>query len=240
MHLGSVRSSDDLHERSEANVTDNPTPEPPVEGDLTRRELLTRAGQIGAGALVAGALGAGTARAAVDRTAAAPPRGGTLNWALEQDPAHIAPFGGILTANHWGKELMYDSLLEWDPKLSTRPALAEKWEVVDSKTIIFTLKQGIRFHNGKELTAADAKYSFDLQANPPLPGSTAVLGQFPAIAGTEVMGKYRLKMNLKAPDARVFGYLSWGRYSPIVPEGMYQQVNAGREGIGRASCRERV
>ena len=62
-------------------MTDNPTPEPPVEGDLTRRELLTRAGQIGAGALVAGALGAGTAKAAVDRTAQVP-RGGTLNWAL--------------------------------------------------------------------------------------------------------------------------------------------------------------
>jgi peptide/nickel transport system substrate-binding protein len=236
MHLGSARSSDDLQERSEGNVTDNPTPEPPVEGDLTRRELLTRAGAIGAGALVAGSVGARTAKAAVDRTAQVP-RGGTLNWALEQDPAHIAPFGGILTANHWGKELMYDSLLEWDPKLNLRPALAEKWEVVDSKTIIFTLKQGIRFHNGKEVTAADAKYSFDLQANPPLPGSTAVLGQFPAIDRTEVVSKYRLRMILKAPDARVYGYIAWGRYSPIVPEGMYQQLNPGREGIGTGPFR---
>jgi peptide/nickel transport system substrate-binding protein len=210
------------------------------KGDLTRRELLTRAGQVGAGALAAGALGGVTARAAkaaVDRTAARPPRGGTLNWALEQDPAHIAPFGGILTANHWGKELMYDSLLEWDPKLNIRVALAEKWEVVDPRTVVFTLKRGVRFHNGKELTAADCKYSFDLQANPPPPGSTAVLGQFPAIDRTEVIDKYRLRILLKAPDARLFGYLAWGRYSPMVPEGMYQQVNPGREGIGTGPFR---
>lgn len=217
-------------------MSDIPTPDTPVEGDLTRRELLTKAGAVGAGALVAGSLGAKTAKAAVDRTAQVP-RGGTLNWALEQDPAHIAPFGGILTANHWGKELMYDSLLEWDPKLNSRTALAEKFDIVDSKTVVFTLKQGVRFHNGKEITAADCKYSFDLQANPPLPGSTAVLGQFPAIASTEVIGKYRLRINLRNPDARLFGYLSWGRYSPMVPEGMYQQVNPGREGIGTGPFR---
>jgi peptide/nickel transport system substrate-binding protein len=218
-------------------VSDNEIPEPPVEGDLTRRDLITRAGAIGAGALVAGALGGKAAKAAVDRTAQRPPRGGTLNWALEQDPAHIAPFGGILTANHWGKELMYDSLLEWDPKLNIRSALAEEWDVVNPRTIVFTLKRGLRFHNGKEVTAADCKYSFDQQANPPSPGSTAVLGQFPAIDRTEVIGKYRLRMRLKTPDARVFGYLAWGRYSPIVPEGMYDQVNPGREGIGTGPFR---
>ena len=218
-------------------MSDNEIPEPPVEGDLTRRDLITRAGAIGAGALVAGALGGKAAKAAVDRTAQRPPRGGTLNWALEQDPAHIAPFGGILTANHWGKELMYDSLLEWDPKLNIRSALAEEWDVVNPRTIVFTLKRGLRFHNGKEVTAADCKYSFDQQANPPSPGSTAVLGQFPAIDRTEVIGKYRLRMRLKTPDARVFGYLAWSRYSPIVPEGMYDQVNPGREGIGTGPFR---
>lgn len=220
-------------------VSDTTTPDIPTEsGDLTRRELLTRAGQIGAGALVTSALGAKAAKGAVARTVQRrPPRGGTLNWALEQDPVHIAPFGGIPTANHWGKELMYDSLLEWDPKLNIRPALAEKWEVVDPRTVVFTLKRGLRFHNGKEVTAADCKYSFDLQANPPPPGSVAVLGQFPAIDTTEVIDRYRLRVRLKAPDARLFGYLAWGRYSAMIPEGMYQQVNPAREGIGTGPFR---
>lgn len=221
-------------------MSDTPMTDSPGGGELDRRELLKRAGAVGAGVVAAGAL-AGSVEAAPKatrrRVAATPKRGGKITWALEQDPVHIAPFGGILTSNHWGKEFIYDSLLEWDSKLNIRPALAEKWEVVNPTTIVWTLKRGIRFHNGKEVTAADAKYSFDLQANPPAPGSVAVLGQFPAIAGTDVMSKYRLRMRLKAPDARVFGYLAWSRYSPIVPEGMYDSLNPGREGIGTGPFR---
>jgi peptide/nickel transport system substrate-binding protein len=198
---------------------------------MTRKDLLALAGGVAAaGALAGPAAGA-------RRGTPTPKRGGRLTWALEQDPVHIAPFGGILTSNHWGKEFMYDSLLEWDANLNIRNALAQSYKVVDKTTVDFTLKQGVRFHNGKEVTAADAKYSFDLQANPPLPGSVAVLGQFPKIASTEVRSKYVLRINLRSPDATLFGYLAWSRYSPIVPDGMYEQVNPAREGIGTGPFR---
>ena len=39
-------------------------------------------------------------------------------------------------------------------------------------------------------------------------------------------------MHLKAPDARVFGYLAWQRYSAIVPKDMYTTLNAATQGIG--------
>jgi peptide/nickel transport system substrate-binding protein len=214
-------------------MSDKPTEVSPFERKISRRDLLEKAGKIGAGAVVASAL-AGPAAAATRRVNIAKkvPLGGSIIWALEQDPGHIAPFGGILTANHWGNELMYDSLLEWDPKLNVRNALIESYKVVNPRRIVWTLKKGVKFSNGKEVTAADAKYSFDLQANPPLPGSVAVLGQFPAIASTTAIGKYTLQMDLKAPDARVYGYLAWGRYSAIVPEGMYQQLDPSVNGIG--------
>jgi len=217
-------------------MSDEPTSGRPAGGELNRRDLLKKAGAVGAGAVAAGAL-AGTAKASSKRRAAPVPRGGKVTWALEQDPVHIAPFGAILTANHWGKAPMYESLLEWDSKLNDRPALAESWKVVDNKTIDFTLRRGVKFHNGKELTAEDVKYSVELMLNPPLPGSISTVGQVPAIAGIEVRSKYVARMKLKAPDARVYGFLAWNRYSPIVPAGMYQQVNAGRQGIGTGPFR---
>ncbi len=217
-------------------MSDEPTSGSPAGGELNRRDLLKKAGAVGAGAVAAGSL-AGTAKGSSRRRSAAPPRGGKVTWALEQDPVHIAPFGAILTANHWGKAPMYESLLEWDSKLNQRPALAESWKVVDNKTIDFTLRKGVKFHNGKEVTAEDVKYSVEQMLNPPLPGSISTVGQVPAIAGVEVRGKYVARMNLKASDARVFGFLAWNRYSPIVPAGMYQQVNAGREGIGTGPFR---
>jgi peptide/nickel transport system substrate-binding protein len=195
-----------------------------------------KAGVIGAGAVAAGSI-AGKATAAPRRIGATPKKGGKITFALEQDPVHIAPFGAILTSNHWGKEPMYESLIEWDAKLNQRPALAESWKVVDPRTIDFTLRKGVKFHNGKEVTAADVKYSVEGWLAPPLPGSVATLGQIPSITAAEVRSKYVVRFKLAKPDARVFGFLAWTRYSAIAPEGMYQQVNAGREGIGTGPFR---
>ncbi|HEY4347986.1 MAG TPA: ABC transporter substrate-binding protein [Gaiellaceae bacterium] len=216
-------------------MSDKPTESSIFDSEINRRDLLKRAGRVGAGALAAGAL-AGPAGAAVNkrlsRAGKKVPTGGTATWALEQDPGGIYPFGATLTINHTANEMMYDSLLEWDPKLNIKPALAASYDVINSKRIVFNLRKGVLFHNGKEFTAADAKYSFDQILNPPLPGTSATLGQVPAIAGTTALSKYKLQMDLKAPDARVYGFLAWGRYSAMVPENMYQTLNASTQGIG--------
>jgi peptide/nickel transport system substrate-binding protein len=201
---------------------------------ISRRDLFKKGGALGAGAVAAGALG-GRAGAAVERVArnsATPKKGGRVTVALEQDPGHIAPYGGILTMTRTAQEPMYESLLQWDKNLNLQPALATDYTVRDTKTIDFHLRKGVRFHNGQEVTADDCVYSFEQQLNPPLPGSVSVLGQVPAIAGTEAVGKYTLRMHLKSADARIYGYLAWQRYSAIVPRDMYKQVNAATQGIG--------
>jgi peptide/nickel transport system substrate-binding protein len=215
-------------------MSDKPTESSPLEREFSRRELLSKAGKVGAGALVAGSL-AGPAAAAskrVRRVGKKVPTGGTVTWALEQDPGGIYPFGATLTINHTANELMYDSLMEWDPKLNIKPALAASYDVVNSKRIVWNLKKGIQFHNGQEFTADDAVYSFQQILNPPLPGTTAILGQVPGIAGVTKLSKYKIQMDLKAPDARVYGFLAWGRYSAMVPNNMYQTLNPSTQGIG--------
>jgi peptide/nickel transport system substrate-binding protein len=219
-------------------VADKETTESATGGALTRRDALVKAGVVAAGAVAAGSV-AGPAKASRKRSSATPkPRyGGRIIWALEQDPVHVAPFGAILTSNHWGKQAAYDSLVEWDKSLNLKPALAESWKVVDPRTILFNLRKGVKFHNGKELDAGDVKYSVELMLNPPLPGSISTVGQVPAFAGVDVVSKYVARFRLKAPDARVFGFLAWGRYSPIVPEGLYDQINVSRDAIGTGPYR---
>ena len=218
-------------------MSDTPTTDTGTGGsELSRRDLLVKAGVVGAGAVAAGSI-AGKATAAPKRIGATPKKGGKITFALEQDPVHIAPFGPILTANHWGKEPMYESLVEWDAKLNIRPALAESWKVVNPRTVDFTLRRGVRFHNGKEVTAADVKYSVEGWLAPPLPGAATTVNQIPSITSAEVRSKYVVRINLAKPDARLFGVLAWTRYTSIVPEGMYQQVSAGREGIGTGPFR---
>ena len=48
------------------------------------------------------------------------------------------------------------------------PGLAEKYEHPDALTWKFTLRQGVKFHNGNPLTSADVKFSFERLADPKL------------------------------------------------------------------------
>jgi peptide/nickel transport system substrate-binding protein len=206
---------------------------------LTRRSALKKAGVVAAGAAAAGSV-AGSAKASRKYSFATPKirYGGRIVWALEQDPVHVAPFGAILTSNHWGKQASYDSLLEWDKDLNLKPALAESWKIAaDQKSITFNLRKGVKFHNGKELDAGDVKYSVELMLNPPLPGSISTVGQVPAFLGVDVVSKYVARLNLKSRDARVFGFFAWNRYSPIVPAGLYDQINVSRNAIGTGPYR---
>jgi len=219
-------------------MSNEPTSDSPGGTELDRRELLKKAGVVGAGAVAASALG-GTAKAATKRPRATPgiKKGGRIVWGLESDPAHVAPFGGILTANHWAKEFAYDSLVEWDRNLNVRPALAEKFEIISKTAIRWTLKKGVKFHNGKEVTSADVKYSVEKMLNPPLPGSISTVAQVPAIDRVQIVSKYVFILHLKQPDARIIGFFAWQRYAPIVPEGLYDQINVSRGAIGTGPYR---
>jgi peptide/nickel transport system substrate-binding protein len=205
---------------------------------LSRRDLLAKAGAVGAGAVAAGSL-AGGAAAASKRSFATPTprRGGTLTFGLESDPVAMAPFGMAPGAAHWGKEHTYDSLAEFDRGLNIRPALAESWKV-EKNAITFNLRKGVRFHNGKELTAADVVYSVKTMKNPPPPGAAAVAANVPAtITDARAVSKYVVRLTLSAPDARVIGFFAWQRYGPIVPEGLYDQINVSRQAIGTGPFR---
>ena len=109
-----------------------------AKGQMKRRDLLAKAGAIGAGAVAAGSL-AGNATAGRKATVATPKirRGGRLVYGLESDPVSMAPFGMAPGAAHWGKELSYDSLAEFDKGLNIKPALATSWKVESKTSMIF-------------------------------------------------------------------------------------------------------
>jgi peptide/nickel transport system substrate-binding protein len=50
--------------------------------------------------------------------------------------------------------------LNWLNGLTARPELATEWRRIDDKTVELKLRQGVKFHNGQELTAEDVAFSF--------------------------------------------------------------------------------
>jgi peptide/nickel transport system substrate-binding protein len=212
-----------------------------LRGRVGRRDLLRRAAALGLSApVVSGLLGVPSPSALAHQEGGTPATGatcsGSITWALESDPANLIPYGGVSTSNMWGKEFMYDSLLEWDRDLQIQPALAESYEVnEDATSYIFKLRQGVLFHNGQEMTAKDVKYSFDTAPKPPPPGiEVAFLAN---VAGVEVVDDYTVTITMSKPDPTLPGVIAWVRYTPIVPEGIFDQINVLSEGIGTGPYR---
>lgn len=204
-----------------------------LRGRVGRRELLRRGALLGIGAPALAALARVPAAAAAQDagTPEAAVCSGSITWALEADPGNLIPFGGVSTSNMWGKEFMYDSLLEWDKDLAIQPALAESFEVSDDATsYTFHLRKGVMFHNGQEVTAKDVKYSFDTALNPPAPGIK--ISFLANIAGVEVVDDYTVTINMTKADPTMPGVIAWARYTPIVPDGIADQINLLSEGIG--------
>lgn len=68
-----------------------------------------------------------------------------------------------------------ESLVRINADNQPEPALAEKWDVSpDGKTYTFHLRKGVTFHNGKPVTAADVKYSWERALSPQTKSPTAV------------------------------------------------------------------
>lgn len=62
---------------------------------------------------------------------------------------------------------IFSSLVQFDEQLGLVPDLAETWTVSEDGTeYVFTLREGLTFHNGDSLTAADVQYTYDRTTNP--------------------------------------------------------------------------
>ncbi len=95
--------------------------------------------------------------------AQAPVPGGHFRRQLDSDPASLDPAQANTVRAIAVKMNIFDALLRLNPKtLDLEPGAAAAWTISDDKrTITFRLRQGIKFHNGREMTAADVRYSLE-------------------------------------------------------------------------------
>jgi peptide/nickel transport system substrate-binding protein len=198
-----------------------------LRGRIDRRELFKRAAALGVGASALGAL------ARLDVHDAAAQEGGPtgdITWGLSTNVPNIIPFGGIALAQWQGKEFLYDSLLAWDADLNVIPALAESWDTPDDTTYTFKLREGVKFHDGRDMTAKDVVYSFNVALDPPEPGvKVPYLGN---VASVEAVDDYNVTIKMTKADPTLSGTLAWTNYTPIVPEGIMDEIEVLSNGIG--------
>ena len=73
----------------------------------------------------------------------------------------LVPRVGIDAQSERIDSLIFDDLLSRGEDLNVAPGLAERWEIPDTKTYVFHLHSGAKFHDGTAVTSRDVKWTFD-------------------------------------------------------------------------------
>jgi oligopeptide transport system substrate-binding protein len=143
-----------------------------------------------------------------------PPKGQTYRRPLGNDPASIDParitdFYAVAVANQ-----IFDSLVEFDAHLNILPSLAQSWSASRNGLVwTFNLRQGVKFHNGREFIADDVVYSLSRFLHPAVrsrrswflenvKGADAFQdGTAKELEGIRAMDRYTVQITLSEPFA---------------------------------------
>ena len=130
-----------------------------VAGRLSRRQLLQRAAALGIGTA---ALGSVLSPASFLASRAAAQADGELIVAAGGDIDTTDPHvSQLLPYNTMMRLTCFNSLVRYSPDLDYLPDLAESWENPDELTYVFTLREGVTYHNGEPLEASHVEFSFN-------------------------------------------------------------------------------
>ena len=97
-------------------------------------------------------------------------------------------------------ELMYSRLLQYDATMmDPKPDIAESWTTSeDGKTYTFKIRDDVKFHNGKAVTAEDIEYSWDRCRNE-IADKGRCKGELNDVVSFAATGKYELQVTLTNP-----------------------------------------
>jgi peptide/nickel transport system substrate-binding protein/oligopeptide transport system substrate-binding protein len=163
------------------------------------------------------------------------------NDPLTLDPARPNDIYGRTIANQ-----LFDGLVQFDGALAIKPAIAETWTASrDGLVWTFSLKKGVKFHHGREVTADDIVYSFTRIVDPKTKSAGAPLfmkikgarqfadGRAASVEGLVVLDRYTLQITLAESQAPFVSSLAVG-FAKVVPREIVEKLGEdfGRQPIG--------
>jgi oligopeptide transport system substrate-binding protein len=149
------------------------------------------------------------------------PQGDLALW--DTGPLTLDPAISADMSSHTYVMQIFSGLVRLDQELEIVPDIAESWqESPDGKTYTFYLRQGVKFHDGNEVKAADFKYSWERACDPATRSGTAatylgdivgakdmLAGETEEISGVEVVEDYTLRVTIDAPKAYFLNKLAY-------------------------------
>jgi peptide/nickel transport system substrate-binding protein len=132
---------------------------------------------------------------------------------ITSGPNNLDPRIGTDDVSGKTAQLIFNNLMTLDENLRVSPDLAERLENPDPTTYVVTLKRGVKFHDGHELTSADVVYTFRSLLDPAFVSPRK--GAFRMVLAIDPRDRYTVVFTLKEP----FGSFPVNLVIPIVPDG---------------------
>ena len=123
--------------------------------------------------------------------------------AQKSDAKTLDPQKSIDTVSNHVIDAIFEPLVKMDVDGNIQPALATSWERIDDCTLLFHLREGVKFHNGDILTPEDVKYSLEKGAKSP---QTSYLLNM--IKEVEIVDKNSVKVITAYPFGALLTHLS--------------------------------
>jgi peptide/nickel transport system substrate-binding protein len=136
-------------------------------------------------------------------------RDNVLRVALEARPGPLDPRHSVDAASGRIGELVFSRLVKQDRDLEIVPDLAERWTVEQGgRRIRFFLREGVRFHDGSTLDAADVEFTFRSLLDP---GSASPKrATYGFLESVEALDERTVEFRLRQPNAPFFSNLLLG------------------------------
>ena len=145
---------------------------------------------------------------------------GTVVFLIESSPANLDPRIGTDAQSQRIDGLLFDGLVAHDANFQFTPALAERWEQPNPLTLVFHLRGGVKFHDGRALSARDVVWTIESMIDPGRAGAVISprAASFAAVQTIEAPDVRTVVFHLKHPDNFLLTNLSTGAIG-IVPDG---------------------
>lgn len=158
-------------------------------------------------------------------------QGGTFRY-FSGEPVSIDPLNSQESEGMEITKQLFDGLVDYDPvSMKTVPAVATAWKANLNNTIFtFYLRKGVRFHNGREVTAGDFKWSWERVVRKgsgsdiayhfaPIKGfEKLAAGKNKGLVGVRAIDRYTLEVTLAYPYAEFPTILGHPVFSPVPRE----------------------
>ena len=122
------------------------------------------------------------------------------------EPASLDPIKAFNYPENTVVANLCEGLMQLQPDYTIKPNLAESVDSPDASTYIYTVRQGVEFWDGEEMTADDVLYSLNRQLDPD-EGSYWAGGVVDNVASIEKTGDWEVTVKLVAPDSTFNSYM---------------------------------